>query len=148
MVSVTVSSNCKRAVCAAVAASTVLMACGGDPDAAEPASATRETLATPGFHPVAPCFSESDYVSRAVVRFFDGHYTPRCLRLASGGTVVFQGNFSIHPLAPRPIESMPSPILPTNSGGSVEFEFTEHGFYPYQDTAHPEEIGVVWSNYY
>jgi hypothetical protein len=105
-------------------------------------------VGTPGFRPVAPCFNESDYVSRAVVRFLDGHYSPRCLRLASGGTVVFQGLFAVHPLVPRPIESMPSPILPTSEYGQVEFEFPDHGFYPYQDAAHPEEMGVVWSNYY
>jgi len=108
----------------------------------------RAAVGTPGFRPVAPCFNESDYVSRAVVRFFDGHYSPRCLRLASGGTVVFQGLFAVHPLVPRPIETMPSPILPTSEYGQVEFEFPDHGFYPYQDAAHPEEIGVVWSNYY
>ena len=108
----------------------------------------RAAVGTPGFHPVAPCPQESDYVSRAVVRFLDGHCTPRCLRLASGGTVVFQGLFATHPLEPRPIETMPSPILPTRSGGQVEFEFPDHGFFPYVNAAHPEEIGVIWSNYF
>jgi hypothetical protein len=108
----------------------------------------RAAVGTPGFHPVAPCLNESDYVSRAAVRFLDGHYTPRCLRLASGGTVVFQGAFVTHPLEPRPIETVPSPIVPTNSGGQVEFEFPDHGFYPYRDAAHPQETGVVWSNYF
>ena len=108
----------------------------------------RGAVGTPGFRPVAPCFHESDYVSRAVIRFFDGHYSPRCLRLASGGTVVFQGLFAVHPLVPRPIETVPSPILPTSEYGQVEFEFPDHGFYPYQDAAHPEEMGVIWSGYY
>jgi hypothetical protein len=115
---------------------------------ANPVDTQLAAVGTPGFRPVAPCFNESDYVSRAVVRFFDGHYTPRCLRLASGGTVVFQGLFAVHPLVPRPIETMPSPILPTSEYGQVEFEFPDHGFYPYQDAAHPEEMGVIWSNYY
>jgi hypothetical protein len=41
-----------------------------------------------------------------------------------------------------------SPILPAGSGGQVEFEFPDHGVYPYRDGAHPERIGVVWSTYY
>lgn len=131
-----------------VALSTLVAGCGNaSPDGIESIT-VHNAVGTPGFRPVAPCFQESDYVSRAVVRFLDGHYTPRCLRLASGGTVVFQGLFSVHPLEPRPIETMPTPILPTSSGGQVEFEFPDHGFYPYRDAAHPEEIGVIWSNYY
>ena len=141
----------------AVAVSVAMVGCSGEsPDAIRSLEGENESrvakqraaVGTPGFHPVAPCFNESDYVSRAVVRFLDGHYTPRCLRLASGGTVVFQGMFAQHPLVPRPIETMPSPILPTSEYGQVEFEFPDHGFYPYQDAAHPEEIGVIWSNYY
>ena len=107
----------------------------------------REAL-TPGFQPIAPCLHESDYVSRAVVRFFDGVYSPRCLRLASGGTVVFQGNLAVHPLQPRAGGTEPSLILPTSFGGQVEFEFPDHGLFPYQDGAHPEQIGVIWSTYY
>ena len=134
---------------AAVAVSVAMAGCSSEsPDNESRAATHRAAVGTPGFHPVAPCFNESDYVSRAVVRFLDGHYTPRCLRLASGGTVVFQGLFAQHPLVPRPIETMPSPILPTSEYGQVEFEFPDHGFYPYQDAAHPEEIGVIWSNYY
>jgi len=132
---------------AAIALGTTLAGCGGE----SPTSVETQTAAvgTPGFHPVAPCFKESDYVSRAAVNFFwDGIYKPRCLRLASGGTVVFQGMFAEHPLVPRPIETMPSPILPTSDYGQVEFEFPDHGFFPYQDAAHPEEMGVIWSNYY
>ena len=134
---------------AAVAVSVAMVGCSSESLENESRVTTeRAAVGTPGFHPVAPCFNESDYVSRAVVRFLDGHYTPRCLRLASGGTVVFQGLFAQHPLVPRPIETMPSPILPTSEYGQVEFEFPDHGFYPYQDAAHPEEIGVIWSNYY
>lgn len=108
----------------------------------------REGLGTPGFEPIAPCLVESDYVSRAVVRFTGGQYTPRCLRLASGGTVVFQGSFAEHPLAIREGGDSPTPIVPTSSGGWAEFEFPDHGLFPYQCGAHPEEIGVIWSNYF
>ena len=140
----------------AFALGAVMLGCSSTPNAIddvgraddERSAATRSALGTPGFRPVAPCLNESDYVSRAVVRFWDGHYSPRCLRLASGGTVVFQGPFALHPLVPRPVETMPSPILPTSEWGQVEFEFPDHGIYPYQDAAHPEEMGVIWSNYY
>jgi hypothetical protein len=132
---------------AAIALGTTLPGCGGE--SPESVETQRAAVGTPGFHPVTPCMKESDYVSRAVVSFFwDGKYTPRCLRLASGGTVVFQGMFAEHPLVPRPIETMPSPILPTSEYGQVEFEFPDHGFFPYQDAAHPEEMGVIWANYY
>jgi hypothetical protein len=150
------SISSRRFSIGAVAASLALIGCASESLDLLPSTQTaserrvdseRAALGTPGFRPVAPCFNESDYVSRAVVRFFDGHYTPRCLRLASGGTVVFQGLFAVHPLVPRPIETTPSPILPTSDYGQVEFEFPDHGFYPYQDAEHPEEIGVIWSGY-
>jgi hypothetical protein len=141
----------------AAALLSALVSCSSDPSAegaesAQPppeVASTSAALGTPGFIPIPPCLKESDYVSRASVNFFwDGVYKPRCLRLASGGTVVFQGMFELHPLEPRAGGSTPSPIVPTNSGGWAEFEFPDHGLYPYRDAAHPEEMGVIWSGYY
>jgi len=129
-----------------------LLGCASEsPSAREQAGAelgTLEAAVTPGFQAIAPCLSESDYVSRAVVRFLDGTYSPRCLRLASGGTVVFQGDLAVHPLQPRSGGTTPSPIVATSAYGQVEFEFPDHGVYPYEDAAHPEQIGVIWSTYY
>jgi plastocyanin len=101
------------------------------------------------FQPIAPCRSEQDYVHRAVVRFGLGRrpFTPPCVRLASGGTVVFQGSLREHPIEPRPSGTAPSPIQATDEGGSVEFEFTSYGFFPYRCARHPEETGVIWTSW-
>jgi hypothetical protein len=101
-----------------------------------------------GFQRIEPCPTESSYVPRAVVRFeYDASfYSPPCARLASGGTVVFRGRFSEHPLEPRPFGITSSPIVATRDGGSVEFEFPDPGFYPYACVVHPEEIGVIWAS--
>jgi hypothetical protein len=102
-----------------------------------------------GFEPVEPCLSESDYVSRGAVRFGLSHepFTPPCVRLASGGTVIFQGSLAEHPIVPRQLGTAPSPIQPTSSGSRVEFEFPDYGTFPYRCARHPEEIGVVWSSW-
>jgi hypothetical protein len=143
---------------AAILASLSLAAAGGctaepleeeGPDAA-PAESASELGAGPlDFQSMAPCYSKKDYVARAVVRFspWQPGFTPRCLRLATGGTVVFQGSMDQHPLIPRDEGATSSPIQATYSGGSVEFEFNDFGFFPYRCAAHPEEIGVVWASY-
>jgi hypothetical protein len=102
-----------------------------------------------GFEPVEPCLYESDYVSRGVVRFGLSYqpFTPPCVRLASGGTVIFQGSLSEHPIEPRSLGTAPSPIEQTARGSRVEFEFSDQGTFPYRCARHPDEIGVVWSSW-
>ena len=115
----------------------------------EAGDVTSTGLASPyDFQPIAPCLSRRDYASRGVVQFGFGRdpFTPPCVRLATGGTVVFQGLFQEHPLVPRPLGTTPSPIVATDSGGGVEFEFYDFGFFPYQCSRHPEEIGVIWAS--
>jgi plastocyanin len=107
-------------------------------------------LGVPGalaFQPIAPCPNPSAYVTTSVVRWGFGRpvYTPSCVTLATGGTVVFQGDLSQHPLKPRDNGTHPSPIVHTSFGGSVEFEFTNPGFYTFQCAKHPKEKGVVWA---
>lgn len=117
------------------------------PDGGSPAESAAELGAGPlDFQPIDPCLSESDYVPRGVVRFGFSRepFTPPCLRLATGGTVVFQGLSPAHPLQPRDSDSA-SPII--SSSGTIEFEFTDFGFFPYQCAAHPDEKGVVWASY-
>jgi plastocyanin len=63
-------------------------------------------------------------------------FTPRCLELAAGQTVSFEGRLSAHPLAPGspndPDAGSPNnPIAITSSGASVTFTFEERGTYPY-----------------
>ncbi len=100
------------------------------------------------FQPIEPCLSESDYVSRGAVRFGLSHepFTPPCVRLASGGTVVFQGSLVEHPIVPRQLGTSPSPIQPSARGSRVEFEFPDYGTFPYRCAEHPDEIGVVWAS--
>ena len=117
-------------------------------DTGEETATAGEALRTPGFRPIAPCLSESDYVSRAVVSFWNGAYSPRCLRLASGGTVIFAGSLSEHPLEPRLSGDSFSPIVPARFGGMVEIEFPDPGLFPYQSGADPKQVGVIWASHF
>jgi hypothetical protein len=105
-----------------------------------------ELEASNGFLRIKPCPSPSSYAASGVVRFgpWRPSFTSPCTRLATGGTVVFQGFLSMHPIEPRRLGLLPSPIEPTSAGGSVEFEFTNPGFYPYRCALHPGEVGVIW----
>ena len=110
-----------------------------------------EASVTAGFRAIAPCNSEADYVTAAVVTFRVGEprYSPPCLRLASGGTVVFLGSLLEQPLEPRDSDTTSStsnPIKPTFDGGSVEFEFPDQGFFPYRSAADPTMVGVIWAS--
>lgn len=63
-------------------------------------------------------------------------FTPRCLLIAAGQSVTFEGSLAAHPLAPGNanddgIGSPDNPIQPTSSGRSVSFAFPEPGTYPY-----------------
>jgi hypothetical protein len=76
------------------------------------------------FQAIAPCPAESDYVRAAVVFARGSTCSPRCVRLAAGGTVVFVGSAF---------------------GGSAEFEFLDYGFFPFQCGPANDSGGVVWS---
>jgi len=63
-------------------------------------------------------------------------FSPRCLTIAAGQTVRFEGSLSAHPLAPgnpnnAHAGSPDSPIQATSSGSSVEFTFADSGTFPY-----------------
>ena len=103
-----------------------------------------------GFQAIAPCNSATDYVTAAVVTFGVGEhrYSPPCLRLASGGTVVFLGSLLEQPLEPRDSDATrttSNPIKSTFAGGSVEFEFPDQGFFPYRSDDRTM-IGVIWAS--
>lgn len=63
-------------------------------------------------------------------------FTPRCITIAIGQTVTFEGSLAAHPLAPGNASdtaagSPGNPIVQTRSGSSVEFTFDSAGTYPY-----------------
>jgi len=69
------------------------------------------------------------------------NFTPRCLTIAAGQTVRFEGSLSAHPLAPgNPDQadagSADNPIQKTGSGTSVEFTFPTSGTFPYYCELH------------
>jgi len=65
-----------------------------------------------------------------VITFTCCSYTPKCIRIAEGQAVSFEGTFAAHPLRPIPAEG--NPIQNQDSGSSVQFTFTtsgDFGFY-------------------
>jgi plastocyanin len=68
-------------------------------------------------------------------------FTPKCLTIAVGQSVVWQGNLSAHPLAPGnpddPEAGSPaSPIVSTSEGSRAEFAFPVAGTFPYYCAIH------------
>lgn len=68
-------------------------------------------------------------------------FTPKCLRIAAGQSVAFDGSFTAHPIAPGNPEdhqagSPDSPITATTSGSSVTFTFPSAGTFPYYCMLH------------
>ena len=130
------------AVCAGVA-------CTADMSMDEPGAGQTGvgTWTSAAFRDVGPCDSEDAYEPGGLVQLAaDGAFTPPCVRLAAGGTIVFRGGFDEHPLEPAPGGDEPSPITPTATAGSVEVELANVGFYPYRCAAHPDEGGAVWAS--
>lgn len=68
-------------------------------------------------------------------------FTPKCITIAKGQTVRWEGSLSTHPLAPGNADngeagSPNNPIELTSSGQSVEFTFPNSGTFPYYCTVH------------
>ena len=68
-------------------------------------------------------------------------FTPKCLTIAAGTTVRWEGSLAAHPVAPGNFEdaqagSPGNPIQPTASGNSVEFTFTTPGTFAYYCELH------------
>ena len=129
--------------------------CSGDPGALDASPEVTflesEIVAAPSpfaFHSIAPCLSESDYVRAGAVFVQGGGCSPRCVRLASGGTVAFVGALPTQPVEPRAGGSVDSPITSSNPGGVAEFEFPDYGYFPFRCGSGPEATGVVWSTFW
>lgn len=64
-------------------------------------------------------------------------YLPKCILIAAGQSVSFEGDFNQHPLSPgtsataRNAGSPNNPITRTTSGSSASFTFASAGTYPY-----------------
>ncbi len=68
-------------------------------------------------------------------------YSPKCLTVAVGQTVTWQGSLAAHPLAPGNANdaaagSADNPIQATSTGQTVSFTFDAAGTYPYYCTFH------------
>jgi plastocyanin len=82
--------------------------------------------------------------SPAIMITFAGiEYTPQCVRIKSGTTIVFSGNFTNHPLVGGTVAGTTgtpdrgSPIPETSSGVELKFFFESvPAAYPYYCTAH------------
>lgn len=68
-------------------------------------------------------------------------FTPKCMIIAAGQTVRWEGSLNAHPLEPGNAEnpkagSPNSPIVEASSGTSVEFKFGAKGTFPYYCALH------------
>jgi len=68
-------------------------------------------------------------------------YTPKCMIVAPGQTVRWEGSLSAHPLASGNANdgaagSPDNPIVATSTGSSVEFTFPDAGTFPYYCELH------------
>lgn len=73
-------------------------------------------------------------------------YTPKCMIVAAGQTVTFDGAFTMHPLAPGDLGNATSgspnnPIKEVGSGTSTTVTFSTPGTYPYHCTFHSQAGG-------
>ena len=76
------------------------------------------------------------------ISFAGIEYTPRCVRVHVGSTVIFDGNFAAHPLVGGTVEgstatpASASPLPATSSGSEVTVTLSKAGAVPYYCTAH------------
>jgi plastocyanin len=73
-------------------------------------------------------------------------YTPRCMTVAAGQTVHWEGRLSAHPMSPGNSDneaagSRGNPIVPTSTGDGVDFTFENAGTFPYYCEVHSSGAG-------
>jgi plastocyanin len=137
----------------------ILCACGGDRDPALPdaafdaapvdAPADASDLVN-GCTPAMAVDLTDPGASRSI-QISDDFYTPRCLRIAVGQSVTWNGDLDRHPLAPgilRPsmVEVQPgSPIPMVSTGLSAMATFPDAGLWAFYCPLHPPGMaGVVY----
>ncbi len=103
--------------------------------------------------PLNGCTTFTDLTASGATRtitFAGTSYTPNCIRIAPGQSVMFSGSFLAHPLTPgrapsRPTtdspSSTPTPITITATGTSSTFAFPTAGDYGFYCSVH-ESFGM------
>ena len=77
-----------------------------------------------------------------MISFAGIEYTPRCVRVHAGSTVIFDGNFAAHPLVGGTVEGSTatpdtsSPLPATSSGSELTVTLSKARTVPYYCTAH------------
>jgi plastocyanin len=146
----------RRALLAAVLA----ISCGGGNSPSHESIAPPADAGAPDPGPAAPFVvlngcQQSDYTDapKPAVQFGMVFYKPRCLIVPPATSVLFEGDFNMHPLQPGPAPgvrndgpgSEANPIPPTLKGTSASFTFSHRGLFPYYCRSHDSAMnGVVW----
>jgi plastocyanin len=78
--------------------------------------------------------------SRAIT--WDFNVSPKCILIAKGQTVTWNGTLTTHPLAPFNGDAN-NPIMTTSSGTTVNFTFANQGNYGFHCNVHASMQGVV-----
>jgi plastocyanin len=73
------------------------------------------------------------------VTFAPFSYTPKCLRIAAGQSVAFDGPFASHPLTQG---CGPAEVITNGTGSSASFTFTVPGVYGYYCALHGSAAGT------
>ena len=103
--------------------------------------------------PLNGCTTFTDLTASTATRtitFVTPAYTPKCSTITAGQTVMFSGDFTMHPLTPgrapsRPAtdsaSATPNPITVTNTGATASFTFPTAGDYGFYCAVH-ESLGM------
>jgi plastocyanin len=92
--------------------------------------------------------SAADYVDRTGASAdrtvtWGFNQTPKCMKIAAGQTVTFNGDFTTHPLVEKGGDT-PNPFSsPQGSGGTRTVAFPNAGDYGYECAIHPTILGAV-----
>jgi plastocyanin len=111
------------------------------PDGATDASADQIPA---HFVAIVPCPDPAAYAAATQVSTtVDNRYSPACVRIAAGGSVMIEASVA-HPLEARPGGSPGNPIPSQTAPATVSFPTP--GFYPFLCPEHVDQgmLGVVW----
>jgi len=91
--------------------------------------------------------AEPDFVDRSApdasrTIAWNFNVDPRCIIVAIGDTVTWDGSLASHPLSSQGGD-MPTPIVTTNTGTSVSFVFADAGNFGFVCLNHQPMTGVV-----